>query len=336
MPTVTWSAEGGSNGTGITAGNSGGASGDAFESVSLGAGATAIYDNAQAHNGSLAAKLATGGSAADCSLNYGSAIGSQPTVYFRAHVYMTANPGTSHRLIDAWDSGSGQLCFAIYLTSSGQLMSVNTAGSTIQTMSASVNLGSWFRVEVMLIGHASTGQVEVKLFNTADSTTPTETITSTANQNTRGSANNFRFGAAGDPLPASRTLWLDDLGISTTGYLGPTVSTVTLTPAAATWSAITTSPVPQPVNLTLTAAAAGWSAAALTPTPGAVTVPLTAAAAASAAQALSLTPQPVTVALTPAGAAWTARPVTLPDGRITIRPFTGTTVRPNSGITARP
>jgi hypothetical protein len=359
MPTVTWSAEGGSNGTGITTGNSGGASGTAFDSVSLGAGASAVYDNAQAHNGTLAAKLATGGSAADCSLNWSGAIGTQTQVFYRAHLWMSANPASNHRLMDAFDSVSGQLCFAVYLTTTGKLMSVNTGGSTIQTTTNSVNLSAFSRIEVMVIGSATVGQVEIKLFNNPDSATATETLTSAASQNTRGSFNNYRFGAAGDPLPASRTLWLDDLGISTIGYLGPTASAVTLTPATATWAAVAGTPVPQPVIVALTPAAgiwsatpaspapqpvtvalipapAGWSAVAVSPAPGPVTVSLAAADTTWSALPLTTVPQPVTLALTPAGATWTARPVTTPASRTTFRPFTGITLRPNTGVTTRP
>lgn len=334
MATVLWSAEGGTNGTGITTGNSGGASGDSFESVSLGSGATATYDNTQAR-GTLAAKLATGGSAADCSLNYATKIGAQTQAWFRAYLYVPSNPGTSHRLIDAWDSGSGQLCFAVYLTTAGKLMSVNTGGSTIQTSTASVPLNAWFRVEVMVIGSATVGQVEIKLFNSPDGGTATETLTSAANQNTRGSMNNYRFGAAGDPLPASRTLWFDNLGISTTGYLGPagpaavtltpataTFSAVavtptpqpvalTLTPATGTWSAVATSPVPQPVARTLTPAVATFGAVATSPAPGAVQRTLTPAAASWSAVALSPTPGPTAVTLTPATAAWSATALTV-------------------------
>jgi hypothetical protein len=218
---IVWTGEGGTNGTGITTGNSGGASGDAFDGVSLGSGATAVYDNAHSRGG-LAAKLATGGTAADCALTYSTRLGSRTKAYFRAYFYIPSNPGTNHRLIDAFDSGSGQLCFALYLTTAGKLQSVDNGGGQIQIMTASVPLNAWFRVEMMVIGSATAGQVEVKRFDTPDGTVADETITSAATQNTRGSFNNYRFGAAGDPMPASRTIWVDDLGISTGGYLGPT------------------------------------------------------------------------------------------------------------------
>lgn len=332
---VSWTAEGGTNGVGITAGNSGGASGDAFESVSLGAGASAIYDSTNAR-GTLAAKLATGGSAADCSLNYQAKIGTQTQVWYRAYVFMASNPGSNHRLFDAWDSVSGQLCFAVYLTTAGKLMSVNTIGGTIQTMTGSVPLSAWFRVEVMVIGSATVGQVEIKRFDSPDSTVATETLTSAASQNTRGSFNNYRFGSSGDPLPASRTLWLDDLGISTTGYMGPTgPAAVTLTPATAAWSAVATTPTPQPVNLTVAPAAAAWSAVAVSAAPGQVQRTLTPAVAAWSARPLTVTPQPVALTLAPAAAVWSAMPV-MPVGPITHRPNTGITARPSSGITVRP
>jgi hypothetical protein len=85
-----------------------------------------------------------------------------------------------------------------------------------------VPLNAWFRVEIAVTGSATAGQVEVKRFDSADSVTPDETITSAATQNTRGTMNHYRFGSAGDPLPASRTMWLDNLAVTTTGgYLGP-------------------------------------------------------------------------------------------------------------------
>jgi hypothetical protein len=227
-PIAAWTAEGGTNTTGITTGNSGGASGTAFDSVSLGTGATATYDNTQAR-GSLAAKLATAGTAADCSLNYAAAVGALTQGWFRAYLYVPSNPGTQHRLIDAWDSTSGNLCFALYLTAAGKLMTVDTLGATISTTTASVPLSSWFRVELAVVGSATVGQTAIRLYNTPDSVTFDESLTSAATKNTRGSFNQYRFGSAGDPMPASRTLWIDNLGVGGTGWLGPTAS-ATITP----------------------------------------------------------------------------------------------------------
>ena len=293
---VAWNAEGGTNTTGITTGNSGGASGDAFDSVSLGTGATATYDNTQARQ-TLAAKLATSGTAADCSLNYSTKIGTKSQVWFRAYVYMAANPASNHRLMDAWDSGAGQLCFALYLSSTGKLISANTLGSQIQAMTTSIPLNQWFRIELMAIGSATVGQVEVKLFSTADSTTPTESITSPATQNTRGTFNNYRFGASGDPMPASRTIWLDNLGIGVSGYLGPATTDASTTPstiAGTTTMSGTAQAGTAPAPATIVGAAALSGAASASQTVSATTI--TGATVITATVQAGATPSPATIA----------------------------------------
>lgn len=282
---VGWTAEGGSNGTGITTGNSGGASGDAFDSVSLGSGATAVYDNTHVR-GTLSAKLATGGSAADCSLDYGTKMGAQTRAWFRAYCYIPSNPASNHRLIDSWDTGSGQLCWALYLTTTGKLQTVNTSGGQIQVMTSSVPLNAWFRVEAMVIGSATVGQVEVRRFDTPDSLSYDEIITSTAAQNTRGSFNQYRFGSSGDPMQSGRTIWLDDFGISTAGYLGPTGAGTTAQTADAALAVTATfgadASAARPADAALTATATLTAAAVHTaPADAALAITATLAAAAT-------------------------------------------------------
>ena len=57
MTTLTNSFEGGTNGTGITAANSGGASGNAFDNVLGQFGGTVTYSSTVAAHGSLSAKV---------------------------------------------------------------------------------------------------------------------------------------------------------------------------------------------------------------------------------------------------------------------------------------
>jgi hypothetical protein len=87
---------------------------------------------------------------------------------------------------------------------------------------------------------------------------------------------------------------------------GFTPSTVTLTEAVASWSAVPVQADPQPVQLTLAPATATWSGVVLTPTPGQVSLTLTPATAAWSAVPVVATPN---VPLTPATASWTAVPV---------------------------
>lgn len=211
--------EGIASGTGITTGNSGGASGSAFDVVTLGAGATATSDNTHSAHGVVAAKLAVGGSAADCCVEWTTKIGSQTTIFMRAYYWFGSNPATNHRLFDL--VASPNLCGAVYLTTTGKIQSVDTAGGQITITTASVALNQWIRVEAKFVGNATTGSAEIQLYNSADSAVATEVNRSASSFNTNGSFNEYRFGAAGDPLPANRTIWVDEMALSTVDFIGP-------------------------------------------------------------------------------------------------------------------
>lgn len=211
--------EGLSNGTGITSGNSGGASGDAFDLMTLGSGATATADTSKSAHGSVSMKLATGVSAADCVAEWTSKIGTQTTLFVRMYLWIPSNPGTNHRLFDL--VASPNLCGALYLTTTGKVEAVDTGGGQMTITTNSVALSQWIRVEAKYTASATVGQAEVRLYNSADSTTADEIKISAASFNTQASFNEYRFGAAGDPMPANRTIWYDDIGLSTVAFLGP-------------------------------------------------------------------------------------------------------------------
>ena len=61
MVTLLNNFEGGTAGTTISTANSGGASGTAFDTVNVGTGATNAYDATHVAHGTLACKIATGG-----------------------------------------------------------------------------------------------------------------------------------------------------------------------------------------------------------------------------------------------------------------------------------
>lgn len=212
------SLDGISSGTGVTTGNSGGASGQAFSAVTLGAGATATADNVHAAHGPVGLKLATGGSAADCCVETTS-LGTTTTVYMRAYYWIGSNPGTNHRLFDL--VALPNLCGAIYLTTTGKVQAVDTGGGQMGITTTSVALNQWIRIECKYVASATVGQAEVRLFNEADSTYPTEVVRTAASFNTQANFSLYRFGAAGDPLPANRTIWADELALSTADFIGP-------------------------------------------------------------------------------------------------------------------
>src|SRR5215467_10547633 len=99
MTSLVNSAEGGTNGTTVSTGNSGGASGNAFDAL-LTTNATVAYDNAHAHSGALSVKFATAGTAANWAVEWTTSMGTLSQVWFRLYVYFTANPAAGFRI---WD-----------------------------------------------------------------------------------------------------------------------------------------------------------------------------------------------------------------------------------------
>lgn len=127
--------------------------------------------------------------------------------------------------------------------------------------------------------------------------------------------------------------WVEFSGTIT--WLSP--SSVTLTPAAASFSAPSTTPVPQPVTVALIPATATFTAPAVTPSGGgAASVTLTAATASFTAPAVTGVPQSVTVPLVPATAVFSARPVTATPGPVTAALVSATAVFSARPVTAQP
>jgi hypothetical protein len=227
----TNSFEGGTNGTTLTAGaggNTGGTSGNFFDTVTIVASGTNIFDNTHAAHGTLANKLATGATAGTnfdaWDTSFGSAVGQ---VWFRQYLYLTANPGASFRSWSAFSAPAGSQNAGLQINTGGTLTFQDANGTAItgMTTTETIPLNQWCRIEGFVIGSATVGQVELKIFFGAnpDATTPTNTYTSAATVNTRGNMGSWRYG-----INTSRAnvvaWWQDDLGLSNTGYVGPVVT----------------------------------------------------------------------------------------------------------------
>ncbi len=215
--TLTNSLEGGTAGTTITGANSGGISGNAFNGPAVGTGATLAYDSTTAAHGTLSAKIATGSTATNSYLRWSTALGTVPTVYTRQYLYLPALPATATRVLAA--IGANGTDAALQLLPTGQLRSLNAGAAVLNTSTTVLPLNQWVRIETMITGSTTSGQVQVKIFLTPDGTTPDETLTSPLT-NTAGAISDLRFGISGTAV-ANTTYWLDDLDATTTGYPGP-------------------------------------------------------------------------------------------------------------------
>lgn len=207
-------AEGGTNGTAVTVANSAGASGVPFTGVNIGTGAAFAYSTTRAYSGTKSYQLSTGTTA-----TYIYATHSFPAldqVWARGFFYFTANPPamTLFRFI----GGSGTLLRgAVGIDATGHLRILNSVGSVISTMAATISLNQWVRVEARCIGSATTGQIEIRLFNTPDSDTPTEVLTSAATINTGGTLTDIWWGESGAVANVG-PYWMDDPQIDAAGY----------------------------------------------------------------------------------------------------------------------
>lgn len=210
MAIKTNSLEGGTNGTTVTSGNSGGSSGDAFTTIT----GTVTFDNTHPKRGSLGIKFVASASIASADWR---TIGNVSTLWFRRYVYITANPAATTRLVTIQNS-SGTLCGAISILTSGKLALLNSGGSVQLSSANAVPLNSQFRIEGFLTGSATAGQIELKIFLTPDSVTPDDTQTTGTAVTTTGLVDRIVWGSQN---AQTFTEYMDDPAYSTTGYLGP-------------------------------------------------------------------------------------------------------------------
>jgi len=217
--------EGGTAGAVITPANSGGASGTAFDAV---AGAVTFSSTHPGH-GALGMRVPVCTTA--CSpayVEWSTSVGAQTEVYGRVYLYLTKFPdGQGLRLFRQLNGTANTA--KIVITAQGKLALENAVGTTVQTGTQSVALNQLVRIEFRIKNGATTGVIEAKLFNAAESTMPTETVTKTS-ANTGTQATHYRFGQ-GTPNTADAT-WLDDVALGTGGYLGPVAVGPTATPSA--------------------------------------------------------------------------------------------------------
>jgi hypothetical protein len=213
-----------------------------LDSVSISATATLASDSTHAAHGTLSCKTATGGTAGGSRGIWGaSLVYSGTTLWYRQYLYWTANPAAETRILSIAPASSTN--GEVSVSTAGKLIVRQSTGSLITNMTstASIPLNAWFRIEGFVLQSATVGQVELKLFTTSmDATSPDETDTSAATQNTNASpATQVLFGVSGSSLANVGPFWQDDIAVSDSGYIGPVI---TGTNASAGLAAATTVP----------------------------------------------------------------------------------------------
>lgn len=139
--------------------------------------------------------------------------------YGRFYLYATANPGSNQSICSLQDAGGTS---NIVILTGGNIQSRDHGAGV--NGSVSISLNQWVRIEYHFISSATVGLLEVKLFNTAASTTPDETIASTANRDTGATAITEEYFGQTNFGPWGATTWMDSILVNATSYPGPVVT----------------------------------------------------------------------------------------------------------------
>ena len=162
--------------------------------------------------------MATGATPGTALLEWSQSLqGPQLTVWYRAYLYYTANPASASSPVEVRAGGSAAALISV--NSSGNLELFDGTGTGHDTFASAIPLNSWFRIEGYFTGSPSAGAISCSLYTPKDSMTALESHTVTGVNNT-GLITQIWYGEANSGS-SEGPLWIDDIGVSNAGYLGP-------------------------------------------------------------------------------------------------------------------
>jgi hypothetical protein len=221
-PPLSNTLEGGTDTTTITTGNSGGASGDAFNNVVIGASATETFSATHAAHGGLAMKITQPASGVSTYVDW-TGFGTLTTdVWFRLYVYRTANGSSEGYVVSVRNAAAAACCY-IAISAAGIIRIWNASSAQAAlTGSVAVGLNQWVRIEMRVFPSTTIGEIDWWLYNTPDAPIGSHDETKSATGLVlAANVDQVRWGMPSTPQPVSESSWYDDLAVSTAGQLGP-------------------------------------------------------------------------------------------------------------------
>lgn len=180
MTQYTHTAEGGTDGGAVTAGNSGGASGNAFTLVQLAGAASATYSTVGKAHGSLGYRVQSLGGSTDrfyLQTNVGG------TGLFSGRIYFTLNalPSQAQNVFRLTGSSGSANLMAVGLLAGNTMRVIDAAGATLGSYATALTAGASYRLEYAWAKGTGTtdGQIAAKLF-AGESQTPLYSYASTS------------------------------------------------------------------------------------------------------------------------------------------------------------
>lgn len=202
MALVTNNAEGGTNTTTVTTGNSGGASGTAFAAVNAGI----TYSSTQKAHGALAYAFA-GTAATFNTVTLNSGDGTTTGYSVRIYAYLTGYPSAETNFISIQTAG-GVGMSGFNLTTTG-LLKVVHAGGTAGTYTTPLSLNTWYRITIYGTVSATTAALNTAMY-ALDSGTAVESHNYT-NLNTGSTAMGKVLYGKLTQAPGMTTYYIDDI-----------------------------------------------------------------------------------------------------------------------------
>jgi hypothetical protein len=202
--------EGGTNTTAISAANSAGASGNAFDSV---VGTAPTFSTTHAAHGTLAMTSAT---AAQSMVQWVASLGTPTEIWSRFYLFLTGNPSVALPVMWARDSTNAANASGLRVNTTSNPGVL--ANATFVNFTSVIPATTWVRVEVhSLITGGTTVTTDARYYATADSVTATETQTTGAVAQTISAFGAIRFGAN---LAQTNAVWMDDVACAPDGWIG--------------------------------------------------------------------------------------------------------------------
>lgn len=210
-------AEGGTNGTTVTPANSGGASGDAFSSYSIGAGNTFTYDSSAPLRGALSYKMTQSG-ANQCNWFWTWST-ARADFAFQFPFSIDSLPAVSTTLLRGFsDAGYATPVFSVGVTTTGRLQVIEAAGgqavSSPSAPAPTIVPGDMYVLQGRSNG--PNGSITVTAYPWG-STSTAEAPTVTLNGLSQPAINSFRGGIS--TASAGISLWFDDIAVGYGGEL---------------------------------------------------------------------------------------------------------------------
>lgn len=177
-----------------------------FDTVSIAANGSAVYDGTHFHHGRLSGKFSSQtASPSTCYVGWTTALGTMVEHYGRLYVWPNENWQTTGfiRWFDIAVGAAGGL----YLTGTNTIQ-IRDSLNVTQATTPSIGTGAWVRIEWHVIHSLTVGQIEVRLFSgtNVDGFTPDSVTTTAANLNTNDSAAEARYGIQSSDFPI--TAWI--------------------------------------------------------------------------------------------------------------------------------